>query len=130
MRESVPNWITCSRTSHTAKILYIQVRDKAGKRNGYFYGTDTFWYQPVGGSNQNSYRAIYVLSTNSSGKVESTSTSTYGVFPPSPPTFSDGSVSISAMKARYSSSYTRTINGTYVVKVYDLAWPNDISPFT
>lgn len=118
---------TISRTSHTAKKLYILVTDKAGKKNGYFYGTETYWEQPSGGSTSNNYRMTNVLRTNSSGKVESTSTSQYGVFPGAP-TFSSGSVKIQ-MRARYSSSYSGTINGTYVVKVYDLAWPDNSSPF-
>ncbi len=118
-----------NRTSNTAKILYIQVRDKAGKRNGYFFGSDTFWYQPVGGATTNSYRMCTVIATNSSGKVECTSTSQYGIYPSSPPTFSDGSVTVK-MYSRYNSNYSRTINGTYVVKVYDLAWPDNVTPFT
>lgn len=118
---------TISRTSHTAKKLYILVTDKAGKKNGYFYGTETYWEQPSRGSTANAYRMTNVLRTSSSGKVESTSTSQYGVYPGAP-TFSSGSVKIQ-MKTRYNSSYSGTINGTYVVKVYDLAWPDNSSPF-
>ena len=121
--------ITANRDSNTAKLLYIQVRDKAGKRNGYFYGSDTFWYQPIGGATSNNYRLMTILATNSSGKVECTSTSQYGVFPKSPPTFSSGSVTVE-MQTRYNSNYSRTVNGTYVVKVYDLAWPDNATPFT
>lgn len=117
-----------TRSNHKNKILLIQVRDKAGKRNGYFFGCDTYWLQPVGGATNNNYRMITVFKTNSSGKVESVSTSTYGIFPSSPPTFSMSSVTIKMM-SRYSNSYTGTINGTYVVKVYDLQFPDNVTPF-
>ena len=120
--------MSMQRASHTAKMLYIQVRDKAGKRNGYFYGSDTYWRQPVSGSALNDYRQQSVYVTNSSGAVVVSSTSQYGVFPTSPPTFSSGTVTIT-MRARYNSSYSTTVDGTYVVKVYDLGWPNDESPF-
>lgn len=120
--------ITISRQSNTDKILLIQVRDKAGKRNGYFYGTDMYWMQPSGGSVSNNYRLSVVYITNSSGNVVISSTSQYGVFSKSPPTFSTGSVTLS-MCARYNASYSTTIDGTYVVNVYDLDYPNGNSPF-
>ena len=120
--------MTIPRESHTDKILLIQVRDKAGKRNGYFYGSDTYWMQPSGGSQQNNYRNVILYTTNSSGNVVVSSTSTYGVFPHSPPTFSTGSVTVT-MEARYHSSYSTTIDGTYTVNVYDLDFPNGSSPF-
>lgn len=108
-------------------ILYIQVRDKLGKRNGYFLGTDTYWQQPVGGSQLNYYRLCNVIATNTSGIVEATSTSQYGLFA-STPTFSSGSVSV-PIKARYNSSYSRTIDGTYSVKLYALQYPDNVSPY-
>lgn len=33
------------------------------------------------------------------------------------------------IRVKYSSSYSLTIDGTYVVEVYLLDWPNGISPF-
>ena len=38
---------TLTRTNPNGEILYIQVRDKAGKRNGYFLGFDYYLTQPV-----------------------------------------------------------------------------------
>lgn len=116
-----------ARESHTDKILYIQVRDKAGKRNGCFFGMDMYWKQPVGGSASNDYRQSEVFVTNASGVVQIISTSQYGVFPKSPPTFSSGSVTIT-MAARCYSSYFSEIDGTYVVNVYDLDYKGD-TPF-
>jgi hypothetical protein len=116
-----------ARKSHTDKILYIQVRDKAGKRNGCFFGMDMYWKQPVGGSASNNYRQSEVFVTNASGVVQIASTSQYGVFPQSPPTFSSGSVTIT-MAARCYSNYFNEIDGTYVVNVYDLDYKGD-TPF-
>ena len=124
----IPNSdITAQRSNHSQKMLYIQVRDKAGKRNGYFYGTDMIWLQPIGGSLQNNYRLSLVYATDSSGVVTVTSQSQYGVFPGAP-TFSSDSVSFN-VRARYHSTYSLTIDGTYIVNVYDLTWPDNISPF-
>lgn len=116
------------RSNHYQTILYIQIRDKSGKRNGYFFGSDWYWTQPINGSQTNDYRIGRTLVTNSSGIVVASSTSTYGLYPQSPPTFSTDSVSVTIV-ARYNSSYSTTINGTYVVNVYSLAWPDNISPF-
>lgn len=119
--------ITATRSNHHKSILYIQVRDKAGPRNGYFYGTDTYWMQPAAGSTQNNYRLCCTIAMKS-GSIQSLSTSQYGVYPKSPPTFSSDSVSVSFV-SRYSSSYSLTVNGTYVVKVYDLKFADNDSPF-
>lgn len=120
--------VTVSRADPNLTILYIQIRDKAGKRNGYFYSTNTYWTSPVGGSQSNDYRKCDVLMTNSSGKVVSVSTSQYGVFAGTPTYSSD--VMTLPIRARYHSSYSGTIDGTYVVEVYNLEWPGNISPFT
>lgn len=108
-------------------ILYIQVRDKAGKRNGYFLGYNCYWQQPVAGSQLNNYRMTNVLITNTSGAVVASSTSQYGVFPATPQ-FSNGTFSVN-ISTRYNSSYSGTIDGTYVVDIYSLQYPDNISPY-
>ena len=119
--------MTIQRSDHYTKILYIQVRDKAGPRNGYFYGTDTYWMQPIGGSQMNAYRMQFTFITDSNS-VKSSATSAYGVYPKSPPTFGNDTVAID-FASRYSSAYSSTVDGTYVVKVYDLTYPDNDSPF-
>ena len=124
---TVDTMVVTRAANHYQKMLYIQIRDKNGPQNGYFYGTDTFWKQPQNGSQLNNYRdcCVYIKNNNA---VTVSSTSQYGVFPSSPPTFSSGSVTIT-IKATYNSSYSLAIDGTYVVNVYDLEWPGNISPF-
>lgn len=118
---------TLTRTNPSGEILYIQVRDKAGKRNGYFLGFDYYLTQPVGGSQSNNYRQQYCYVTGSSGSVTVTSTSNYGVFP-SLSTISGSSYEF-GIKARYHATYSTTIDGTYSIKVYSLKWPDNTSPF-
>ena len=118
---------TLTRTDPSGEILYIQVRDKAGKRNGYFLGFDYYLTQPVGGSLGNTYRQQYCYVTSSSGSVNVTSTSNYGVFP-SLSTYSNSLYEF-GIRARYHATYSTTIDGTYSVKIYSLKWPDNVSPF-
>jgi hypothetical protein len=101
-------------------IIYVKVRDKAGKRWGYFRGGDNFVERKVGTSAVSSIKYSFGVSNSGSLYV---GTGTYGVFV--------GGISDSGdvtIKAKYSSSYG-AINGTYVVEVYALSWPKDDSPF-
>lgn len=104
----------------SSKIIYVRVRDKAGVRDGYFTESDT-WFP-----NQYQYKSK-TTSLIDCGKFVigkgSVSTSQYGVCPYV--ISSDGTVTI---KARYNSAYG-TVDGTYVVEVYALDWPDKVSPF-
>ena len=108
----------------SAKMVYIRVRDKAGKRNGYYYGNDAFLLncQPANGSTS----AYAITAKTSFGYVNSkwvNTTSSYGIYAENVDRY--GTVSL---RAKYSSSYG-TIDGTYVVEVYALPWPKGDSPF-
>lgn len=104
----------------SSKLIYVRVRDKAGVRDGYFTQTDS-WFP-----NQFQYKSI-ASTLATCGKLAigkgSVSTSQYGVYPST--ISSDGTV---AIKAKYNSTYG-TINGTFVVEVYALDWPDKVSPF-
>ena len=104
------------------KILYIRVRDTAGKRAGYFYGSDTFFINPYpangGGSVSLSVGMRAILYYTSEGKYPTTNytnsgSTSYGVFADT--IYNDGEIRI---RRRYSSTYSLTINGTYKVEVY------------
>lgn len=109
----------------TAKIVYVRVRDKAGKRDGYFFGVDRFfinpnpsWHTPTSmiiGS------PIIIRYDNSVFRAASNS---QGVYPSE--IAINGDIPI---KARYNAVNTLTINGTYHVEVYALDWPDGVSPF-
>ena len=103
------------------KIVYVRIRDTAGKRAGYFYGTDTFFMNmyPKNGSTSTTSSTgtlIEIWSYTTGGKFANRygySTTAYGVYAD---TFSvSGDIRI---RQRYHSSYSLTINGTYKVEVY------------
>ena len=112
------------------KAIYIRIRDKAGKRAGYFYGTDNWFINlnaQTGSTSAFSAGLRYIRRYSSSsvfGQYYSSSTTGYGVYAYS--VAKNGTITI---YSRYNSSYSLTINGTYVVEVYLLDMPGGISPF-
>ena len=115
------------------KIIYVKVRDKAGKRNGYFYGSDSFFFdlQVANGSVTLMSYAMHVsYAYDSSGKLLGSNSasvlnnnSPIGVSPTA--ITKDGMIRITT---KYNASYSGTIDGTYTVDVYLLDWPNNVSP--
>ena len=108
-----------------SEIIYIRIRDKAGKRPGYFLGTDTFFinYKAKNGDNSVLLTAGRIVHRYN-GVYEQYSGSGYGVYPYS--IGPDGTVKI---YSRYEIGYSRRINGTYRVEVFKLKYPDDLSPF-
>lgn len=119
------------------KMLYVKIRDTAGRRNGYYYGSDCMFANSVPGNNLTATSNYLVHGTsyyqNSAGYLvnftlqrtsETSATQGYGVY--ATHVHNDGSIDI---YARYNSSNTLTINGTFKVDVYLLDWPGGISPF-
>ena len=108
------------------KLLYIKIRDKAGPRTNYYYGSDIFlanWYPAVESTSQLTVSAVLVYSLNDSGKYGAVS-SNYGICLDK--IKSNGDM---ALRVRYNSSNSHTINGTFKVDVYLLDWPNNQTPF-
>ena len=119
---TVATWATGHSEIWTSdKILYIRIRDTAGKRAGYFYGVDAWFINmyPKNGSITKSATAGLVTQIwqySSSGAYTyryGYAAMSYGVYPDN--IYSDGRIRISA---RYHSTYSLTINGTYKVEVY------------
>lgn len=98
------------------KWLYIRVRDTAGVRIGYNYGSDQFFVKsPIITGTSHNVACRFTLYPNSSGVIQSnqqTGTSGYGVFADT--VYRDGGVRI---RRRYSSTFG-TVDGTYKVEVY------------
>lgn len=122
--------ISCGADAYTKnKLIYVSVRRKEGKMNG-FYGTDCFFsnsYAATGATSDCTFCAIKSYRWNaftSQWYHMGWATNAYGVCASA--ITSNGDVLI---KARYNSSGTSTINGTFVVKVYALDWVDDISPY-
>ena len=137
---SLVGTIKFGNTLYTAdEIIYVKVRDKAGKRNGFFYGTDTFFVNPYAakGTSQSiiairpsilySYdeNGLTKFNPTSSGYVTTSNTSSYGVY-----AYAITGAGAINIYSRYGSSNTGTIDGTYTVDTYLLKWPDNISPIT
>lgn len=112
------------------KVLYVRVRDTAGKRAGYFYGSDTYFfnYQKANSATSTltyAARAIHRYSTSSQWATYTGATTTgYGVYG-----YSISSAGSLTIYRRYNSSYSLTIDGTYKVEAYLLDTPDSVSPF-
>ena len=104
----------------SSKIIYVRTRDKAGVRDGYFTESDAWFINQYQCESQTT--SLSVCGRLATGKGNA-SASTNGVYPST--ISSDGAVTI---KAKYNSAYG-TIDGTYVVEVYALDWPDRVSPF-
>lgn len=111
-------------------VLWVHVRDKAGKRAGYFYGLDAmfFHFQLANGStNSLSVKPIITLYGNTSGGYSGAAASSgYGVFPYR--LYYTSSSHYVEIDSRYSSSYG-TIDGTFKVEVYKLTMPSGMTLF-
>ena len=111
-------------------VIYVRIRDKAGKRAGYFYGSDCYFinYQKANGSTSTltyGARIIHRVSTsNVWGQYIGATTAGYGVYAYS--VTNSGTLNI---YRRYNSNYSLTIDGTYHVEVYKLTFPDGVSPY-
>jgi len=103
----------------SGKWVYVRVRDTAGKRDGYFYGSDSFFYNisvangTSAESSTSSVRIAIRYSSGAFGQCPLTATNGYGVW--ADMIYPDGDIRI---RRRYSTTYSLTINGTYKVEVY------------
>ena len=109
-------------------MLWVHIRDKAGKRNGYFYGHDAIFlsYGLANNSTGNiTTKPFVTYYTNSSGAYAGGSAS-YGVYARGLYYTSDNHYV--EIYERYNSGYG-TINGTYKVEVYKLTIPTGFLVF-
>lgn len=141
---TIENFTTTQTTTHATwatehselwtsdKWVYVRIRDTAGKRAGYFYGSDNFFYNiipingTIGASTTTFIRGIIRCTSGDAYAVYSTTGTTgYGVFPDT--IYTDGRIRI---RKRYNSTYSLTIDGTYKVEVYLLDPAGDVPIFT
>lgn len=130
----VDTWATGHSEIWTSdKILYIRVRDTAGKRAGYFYGSDNFFINAnsANGSGTSLTQGMRTTLHYTSAGEYPTSNYTnsgstgYGVYADN--IYNDGRIRI---RRRYNSTYSLTINSTYKVEVYLLDPPTGAPIFT
>lgn len=102
------------------KIVWVHIRDKAGKREGYFYGTDAFFINIDKANNDTSvpFNKPAALSLRCSSSIYSGYAGMYGVYG-----YSISSTGQLIIKSRYNSTNSKTIDGTYSIKVYTLDLP-------
>lgn len=112
-----------------AKIIYVRIRDKAGKRSGHFYGSDTFFVNNnkangTTASCNTAVRFIHRYSGAQWGVYMGTGSTGYGVY-----AFNISSSGAVTINRRYNSTNSLTIDGTYVIEVYALDYPDGVSPY-
>lgn len=118
---TVATWETGHSEIYTSdKILYVRIRDTAGKRAGYFYGTDNFFInnQMANVSHSSSFingvRQIFCVNSDVDYVTSGWgSNNGYGVF--ADMIYSDGRIRI---RKRYNINYAPTVDSTYKVEVY------------
>ena len=119
--------ITVPEAWTSAKMILVSSRDKAGKRNGYYLGTDAIICntRPVNEHTSAFTSFLYaVYSYDASGYFQISSGIGGGIF--ADQISSDGTI---RLRKQYNSSSTLTIDGTYTVKIYALDWPGNEAPF-
>lgn len=114
------------------KWIYVEVKDTAGKRPGYFYATAQFFLPtaPFEGSTSTSASAVArtnlcYTSNSKFTQYNSASTTGYGVYVDT--MYSDGRLRV---RKRYNSNYSLTIDSTYKVEVYLLDPAGGVPIFT
>lgn len=126
---TVDTWATGHNEIWTSdKWVYVRIRDTAGKRAGYFYGSDNYFYNANAASvsSTTSGFRMYTPYSTSNKFLPSTATGTngYGVWADT--LYLDGRVRI---RRRYSGTNSQTIDGTYKVEVYLLNTPDGVPIF-
>lgn len=109
------------------KMIFIRTRRKEGKPSTGFYGTDIFIARsyPNSSSDITAYQGCsYIIGSNGIYMTTIRSGSTGGIYPTK--ITSDDDIII---YAGYQSSRSGVIDGTYVVQIYALDWPDGVSPF-
>lgn len=120
------NIVPASDVFTSSRYILITVRDKAGKQPGYFLGTDSLYanMNAANGSTAYTSTAGRLVYSYTSGNVFACISAAYGVY--SGAIASNGDITITA---RYHSTYSLTINGSYKVEVWALPYAPNTNPF-
>lgn len=109
-----------SAVSTKDKIIWIRIRDKAGKRAGYFAGSDTFFINTNRGNGSTSTYAAAgrFIHRYTASNVWATYIGNAGVYG-----YSISSAGNIVIRKCYSSTNSLIIDGTYLVDVFILDYP-------
>lgn len=113
--------ISCGSTAADKDaIIYVRVRDKAGKRAGYHAGTDAFFmnYNKANGSTSAFAVPAVLCYRYTTSSAWAGTAGQYGVFG-----YSISNAGVVTIRRRYNSNYSLTIDSTFAVDVFKLAYP-------
>lgn len=113
----------CPELYTTGDIILIRIRDKAGKRSGYYYGVDEYFYPIHNNVPGNRYYIVFQMRCESNSTLKFYNT-TVGLW-------IAGIVENGALKlyTRYNATTSLIIDGTYTINVYVLKGPNGDTPY-
>lgn len=109
-------------------LIWVHIRDKAGKRTGYLYGSDAVFIsykQANGDTGYMGVRPVELLYVNADGAYVGVA-SAYGVYPYR--LYYTSSNHYVSIYSRYNASYG-TIDGTFKCDVYKLTTPSGFTMF-
>lgn len=122
-----------------AKMVYVRIRDTAGPRAGYFYGTDTFFLDYGAASETGAvstlstppHTCLRVTSDGEYAMYTGATTTNYGVFAYSLQSANSGlgTAGNLVIRRRYNSSYSLTISSDYRIDVYAVDAFGDVPYF-
>lgn len=116
-----------SEASTKDAIIWVHVRDTAGARAGYFYGSDAIF---INANRANGSTSTFTAPGVTTIRYSTSSqfaayTGAYGVWG-----YSITSAGSLTVRKRYNSNYSLTVNGDYKVDVYKLVPPSGMVLFT
>lgn len=109
-------------------LIWVHIRDKAGKRNNYFFGTDCVFLNEAKANGTTA-----ALSTKCGCTITyvnnawALSSVPRGIYPDT--VYQTSANEKVTIKATYNSSYSKTIDGTYQVEVYKLTPASGMTMF-
>lgn len=113
--------ISCGSTiADKESIIYVRIRDKEGKRAGYFAGSDAYFmnYNKANGSTSAFAVPAVLCYRYTTSSAWAGTAGQYGVYG-----YSISNSGVLTVRRRYNSNYSLTINSTYTVDVFKLAYP-------
>ena len=103
------------------KIVWVRIRDKAGKRAGYFAGCDAFFINTnkANGSTSTYATAGRFIHRYTSDSAWGTVIGSYGLY-----AYSISNAGNLTLRKCYNANYSLKIEGTYLIDVFTLDYPS------
>lgn len=103
------------------KIIWVRIRDKAGKRAGYFIGSDCFFINAnkANGSTSTFATAGRIIHRYTTSNAFGTYSGACGVYG-----YSISNAGALTLRKCYNANYSLKIEGTYLIDVFTLDYPS------